>query len=504
MNDISIYKDILTNINVGELPDDYQITDDSDNEFNFTPGAFDGLLHYHTVSSFGADEKRLMMKAIKAGADGNYNVGEICIKAFPEETRVISYYDEITDYVSKHSKRLDAYHVHEFAMHLILNSDSAECVKFGLALLLLFDTEQPDTMNIIRTLGAYDEFTVFCARIISNWENGNKELFKLAKKVHGWGRIHIVDMLECDSDKIRSWLISEGIKNTVTPSYSVYPVWEKANCEELIYDESISYDCFRSLGEILVALIDDGPVKATGAIDNLDDIFLEYFIRSDSFELQVEDYCNINIIGQYISRGFDEEGFEPTEAFFKVMEIMNHDDIDQVVRNAARQGKGLMLARPLQLDLSEEFYEYLCNNFEDAVSDIGYLFLNPDYIDKALAEASKYYNEETLCGEFTNNRFSDNDDSICKLLYELAGYPLHGIDIVKATLFAPTVLIRSYAVDVLIAWVRESEKQLAELSPELYTAVEKLESIESSEENTENIVSLLNGTVSFEEDEDNE
>ena len=66
------------------------------------------------------------------------------------------------------------------------------------------------------------------------WDNSNELIFELAKKLHGWGRIHAVKMLKPeDNDEMKEWLWLEGWKNNVMPEYSAYECYTKSGAKEI-------------------------------------------------------------------------------------------------------------------------------------------------------------------------------------------------------------------------------------------------------------------------------
>lgn len=128
----------------------------------------------------------------------------------------------------QHTETLSANAVHSYAVQC-LDSGEVDIVKLGLILTELFVEKDENVKDKIRTLGLSDEFTIFCVFNMLNWENGNDEVFRLAQKVHGWGRIHAVERLDPVNSEIKEWLLREGIDNRVMSEYSAPDVYEKAD-----------------------------------------------------------------------------------------------------------------------------------------------------------------------------------------------------------------------------------------------------------------------------------
>lgn len=95
-----------------------------------------------------------------------------------------------------HSEDIDAQALWAYATFLLYFADGKELVKAGLSFLELFGEPDEKVKQVVRTLGPSDEFTIFAAWCARNWTNGNEELFGLARRTDGWGRTHVIEMLE--------------------------------------------------------------------------------------------------------------------------------------------------------------------------------------------------------------------------------------------------------------------------------------------------------------------
>ena len=109
--------------------------------------------------------------------------------------------------------------LYELARSFVTETPDREPVKFGIALLGLF--RQPDDQELFQTLGRHDEFTLFCAVAITNSsEDHDEALWRLARNVTGWGRIHAVERLaRTENPAIKDWLLREGFRNSVLYEY---------------------------------------------------------------------------------------------------------------------------------------------------------------------------------------------------------------------------------------------------------------------------------------------
>ena len=113
-------------------------------------------------------------------------------------------------------------YLHGFAKLLATGSPDRGPVKFGIAILGLI--RDPSDLQVIRTLGRHEEFTLYSAVALANAApDPESELFELAKVVDGWGKIHLVERLaQTEDPAIRHWLIRHGYKNSIMYQYLAY------------------------------------------------------------------------------------------------------------------------------------------------------------------------------------------------------------------------------------------------------------------------------------------
>ncbi len=88
-------------------------------------------------------------------------------------------------------------------------------VQLGMALLGVFGAEDDEAQLL--TLGRHDDLTLVAVVALQHLSpQPEAAIFRLARSVWGWGRIHAVKRLaETRSRAIRRWLLLEGYRNTV-------------------------------------------------------------------------------------------------------------------------------------------------------------------------------------------------------------------------------------------------------------------------------------------------
>jgi hypothetical protein len=294
----SIYQKICGNITDGMLNPDFMLDEeDADGtEIRWAPGAMDGVSIYHMLpSGLDAAQTKKMARALKCAASGNFPEADVLFFEWTKEVRAITCVDELQQYVIAHARTLDAENVLHTAVSMMLYSTHIECVKIGLELLELFGEPQENLKEIVRRIGLYDEFTIFAVWNMRQWENGNTEIFDLAKKVHSWGRIHAVERLEPETDEIRHWLLTEGTVNGVVNAYSSLTCWQKSGAEEILFG-SLTPEEYAGITTLIDGLMDEGPVPGISEIENAEAVLLRYLELAPKYHLSADAYDMISTI----------------------------------------------------------------------------------------------------------------------------------------------------------------------------------------------------------------
>ena len=299
----SIYESIKEAIVDGQLPEDFSLPGSTagEGDVSFADGALDGITLYH-MPPFEMKESdyQVMADAIKAAADHKFEIADSLFAQFSKENRAIAVCDDFQNYILDNQGSLKPGNLYEYAVRLIRSSDNRECVKYGL-LILEFLVAEDEVKDIIRTLALSDEFTFFCVYIMKKWSGGNNDIFETARRVHGWGRIHALELLKPlmpRTDEIREWMLKEGINNNIAPFYSALTCWNNANIGSILYVDP-TYEDLHYIGKILDAMLDEGAVPGISTLDKRTDILLRYLKEAKKHTLSAEDHQVIDDIRQY-------------------------------------------------------------------------------------------------------------------------------------------------------------------------------------------------------------
>ena len=293
----SIYKSIKSSIVDGKLPEDFSLPKSyAEDELVFADGALDGIYTYHMqVPEMSKEDYSLMVEAIKLASDHKFIEAEDIFIQLANNNRAISIHDTMQEYIVENSENIAAGNMYEFSIILIESSNNIECIKYGLTILALLNTNNEELKNTIRTLALSDEFTLFCVLIMNTWAKGNDDIFETAKKVYGWGRIQAIRFLRPlmpRDEEIKDWMLKEGINNNVMSSYSALTIWKEGSIGSILFVDP-SKEELNYIGNIIVAMLDESAVAGISTLDKRKEILLKYFEKIKKYPLTIDDYNTI-------------------------------------------------------------------------------------------------------------------------------------------------------------------------------------------------------------------
>lgn len=148
---------------------------------------------------------------------------------------------------------------HDFAEFVCLAATEPEWVKLGLGMIGVLSGS--DDVELLQTLGQHDEFTLYAAVAIQGTvADPEAELMRLAGKVHGWGRIHVVERLaQSDQPEVLAWLMRDGFRNHVMDAYLALIVARAGELPEALEAAPEDPELLRGAADILLALFEGGP-----------------------------------------------------------------------------------------------------------------------------------------------------------------------------------------------------------------------------------------------------
>lgn len=243
------------------LPDEEYIAAKS--TVRWAAGAQDGVSTHH-LGGKATDHASQLLKRVRAYWTSPTVRNKATVYEFLVKNGVVSLIDPFIELLRGEAS-VNHQRSYDLARSFAIESPDREPVKFGIALLALFGQEQD--IDLFRTLGRHEEFTLFCAVALGKGcADEERELWELAKHVNGWGRIHLVERLAKTEDpEIKDWLIRAGYKNSVMYEYLAYPCAVGGGLLAALERDEPDDDLLLSAAEIIQALLVGGPAE------NMDD-----------------------------------------------------------------------------------------------------------------------------------------------------------------------------------------------------------------------------------------
>lgn len=495
----------------GDLPSDFSLPKQDDQPIMFADGAMDGIYIYHMGHSpLSEEDADKLGSLLRKAAEGREEEAEEGFAEFCKDNRALSIIDDVQKYIVNHTSELSADNMYKFAVNMMMASNHIECVKIGMCILELFDTEENETLaDAIRAIGVSDEFTIFSVFLMRNWENGAMEVLELAKHVHGWGRIHCMDFIEPENEEIKNWILENGVDNEVVPAYSGMVAYEKADVPGVLVKNKLSKDEMHGILKIVSAMLDEGPVNGISNLDEPETFLCSVVKRAAAMlPLEVADYEVINEIDEWQEENGEDDNSE-LDALMD--EIFGNERVRKQVVEAVQEGKAIHLAATIGIPYKEEVYKVMLNNFDNKYYLSGHIASDEEYTDKVIKlfednvdlklVASGSASEMGLGGDYEEHRKLDH------IIYELRPFVNKGEKLLEAALQSPVIRNRNMAVKTLQCWVEEKQSPLVEVNPMLHQLLIDIKDKEVEEHLVKGFAVLISGCYEFsnaEEDEDDE
>ena len=500
--DLSIFELIKTSIqNNGELPEDFKLPPKDPNGVPWADGAMDGVFMYHTVGK--EEDIEALKKIVFQISEGKFEEAQTNLDKL--DFSMISRANSLLDWIIQEQKQINLNNLYEFATLQLTTTKNIEVVKFCLSVLTILNVEtDKDTIEKVKVLALSDEFTLYCLIIFVKLEDSNEEIFEIAKKVKGWGRIHSIGYLEVTNDEIKEWILEEGCHNYVLPAYTAYTCAKKINLIEILNEDKISNKKFNDISYLMNALLDESAITGMSALEDRELLIERYLEKAKTLSSTEDDYLAVMALKEYI-----KNNKEINDELIKICdEILNSEKTRNNVKELLKEGYGYNIAKYLGIDIDKYILEYLQDNplknpyIVFNISERKNMEKLVSLIEKKLtleklegAPTDKFYpkNEEnkeyifldTIIRKLGN--FGRTERNFIVSLYPVApttsieepeNYIGIGENLIICALDSPYVDIRYGAVNTLESW---KEKGYI-LSNEIIENIKKLEKLEVDEE----------------------
>ena len=506
---LSIYELIKTSIQSnGELPEDFKLPQKDPNGVPWADGAMDGVFIYHTVrneENIDALKNIVFQISERKFEDAQTNLDKL-------DFSMISRRYSLLNWIIQEEEKINLNNLYEFATFQLTTSKNIELIKFCLSVLTLMNIEtDKDIIEKVKILALSDEFTlycldilVYCLDILVQLEDSNEEIFEIAKKVKGWGRIYTIEYLQATNNEIKEWILEEGCHNNVLPAYTAYTCAKKINLVEILNEDKISNKKFNDISYLMNALLDEEAITGISQLENRELLIERYLEKAKYLSSTEDDYSAVMTLKEYI-----KNNKEINNDLIKICDkILNSEKTRNNVKELLKEGYGYNIAKYLGIDTDKYILEYLQNN----PLKNPYIIFNiseRENMEKLVSFIEKNLTLEKLKGAPTNKFYPKNKenkeyiflDTIIRKLgnfgrternFVVSLYPVEptasmdepenfigiGENLIICALNSPYVDIRYDAVNTLESW---KEKEYI-LSNKIIENIRNLEKLEVDEE----------------------
>ena len=502
IKDLSIYELIKNSIQAnGELPEDFKLPPKDPNGVPWADGALDGVYIYHLVEN--EEDIEPLKNIVFQISEGKFEEAQNNLENL--DFFMISRRDPLLNWIIQEQKQINIDNLCEFTISQLSTSKNIEVIKFCLCVLEIIKLEtEKDTIEKVKILALSDEFTLYCLNILKNLKNSNEEIFEIAKKVKGWGRIYSIKYLKVTNDEIKEWILEEGCHNYIIPAYTAYTCAKKINLVEILNEDKISSKKFNDISYLMNALLDEEAITGISNLEDRELLIERYLEKAKTLASTEEDYYAVITLKEYI-----KNNKEINNELIKICdEILNSENTRNNVKELLKEGYGYNIAKYLGIDIDKYILEYL----QDNPLKNPYIVFNiseRENMKKLVSLIEKKLTLEKLEGAPTDKFYSKNEknkeyiflDTIIKKLgnfgrterkFVVSVYPVDptasmdepenyigiGENLIICALNSPYVDIRYGAVNTLESW---KEKGYI-LSNEIIENIKKLEKLEVDEE----------------------
>ncbi|MGD8189872.1 limonene hydroxylase [Brevibacillus ginsengisoli] len=470
-----------------ELPDSKEFN--ANEQLRFAAGAMDGILIHHTAGTEAHAQKvnELLQLLRKQTAKPSNKTRRMTYLKVMEES-VLSIVDDLLDAI-RHGGTINAQSLYEEALWFIHNAAHRNVVKFGIALLGLFQCDRE--LDLLLTIGKHEEFTLFAAVALRNGtENSNQHLFQLAQHVDGWGKIHLVERLEINTPELKEWLLRFGCENSVMNQYLAYTCATKGELKDALSAETIDPELYRGAGIILSALIVGGPAEYIDDYPDAKEAITDYARHSLTNCKSVDDLFTIaDILGfltgneeewneRYANNWTQETRSRLEEQCREIFAWPLWNDVLQTLlekQDSTDLYQTYRLADLLHVDVWENLFQMLQS--EPLNSSLFYYLMKTNDRDRVLnlveCAERKLPLQEIASGPDCEIGFGPQykvHDCLNFILQELDRFEGVGLELIQTALQSPVVRNRNMALKALEGWKREAWE--AEVLPVLSVAIE--------------------------------
>lgn len=473
-NKKSLYSFILAHIDEnGKMKEEgHSLPDEKKKDgLSFAPGMLDGIMSVHHEGYDGSEKAAQILDCIKVLINDLTDRNFAVLYEILLENNTLDYIQALAKLLPQFSAT-DGKQIGILAHILAIEAPDREAVKFGLAILGLFDDQR--FIDVFMTFGRHDEFTIFSAVGIANtFDNFEPLLWELAKSVDGWGKIQLVYRLaKTENRDIKKWMLIDGYRNSVMNEYLALTCAHYGELHNALDSLEVEDSLFHGASAIIEALLtQEGPAGNIDSYEYSASVLKNYMIHAEKRTLSMFDLLAIKKIKEYIhehvdvgKNGWNDEILKEIKQ--KVEKILSRSEWREKILSDLKSKEShifylaAQVAEGFDIDTWQYHYDRFLGNSED--SDWGHLLdtQDPKKIDKVLALAQKRLPLAKVgLGPALDSGFGQDMNLFMTMqlfAQTLENFPGKGFFIIEALLKSPIISLRDKAIKVLSVWGKNS------------------------------------------------
>lgn len=452
----------------GSLPDDEEFW--AGNKLRWVAGGLDGALGHHAAPGSMTDEVHELVHLLaKQSRKPSRSVRKL-IYAKLIKMDLGGMMDDILTEIRKHPG-MQPNQIFSEGKWLAEHAAHRNAVKFGIALLGLFENDH--VKELLLTLGRHEEFTLYAAVAIQNgMGHSNDVLFELAKQVHGWGKIHIVERLAPSSQEMKDWLLRHGCQNSVMNEYLACICARNGVLHEALASDRVDIELFEGATDTIQALLHGGPAEDIDDYEHAPQVISDYLRLAEAMSsnakhlsvmMDIHDFLNQTdeIWENRKSMGWTEQLRE--RLIIACQKIIAHSTWPSIVMDAVNASDssdhyyGVACARKLGIDIWEELYAQLAAN---PIQDSRYMELMKSDDSDRIRKLVQYAEEQLPLQQIATGPGEEMGFGEAYAPHRCLGSILQSLDrhegigkeLIVTGLNSPVISNRNMALHALEAW----------------------------------------------------
>jgi hypothetical protein len=348
-----------------------------------------------------------------------------------------------------------------------------------------------EDVELVSTIGCFEEITLYSVVALRHLlTEPDEAVWRLARNVHGWGRIQAVERLTDTQDPaIKEWLLREGFRNAIMYEYLAYACAVAGGLYEALAGAEPDDEIIAAAGEILTALIIGGPAQNIEDYEDGAGACVAYLRRLAA--RPIRDLNAVHAVVRIKSLAEEERAERlrarrgwSAQTFFDVRalsnDILRRPDVRSIIDEGLSSSDDYAFngAADLAANFSIDSWPLRLERQRSRASDQWYWLMQTQdgaRIDEVLALAREQLNLALIGSGPTDSLglgpdFRD-DLALDFVLQDLDRFPGKGWDLMKIGLRGRTIRLRHMAIKALSAWGRAAWP--AEAMAELEAAADR-------------------------------